>query len=181
VRIGVAPGGVGVRKGIGSMKKAYLAAAMLAATSLVVATPGQAQSCWGSEAVNAAKLRNLDIMLMVTALRCRMGADDFQPEYYDFSAAHQSELNLANGVLRAQFAGSGETAANRALDKMSTSIANGYGMGHPEMGCHELRQVTRDLASTEVQGALLDAADALVGAPAIPGGSCAMRVATVRR
>ncbi len=163
------------------MKKAYLAAAVLAATSLVSTMPAQAQSCWGPEAVNAAKLRNLDIMLMVTALRCRMGADNFQPEYYDFSAAHQAELNLANGVLRAQFTGAGITVANRALDRMSTSIANSFGMGHPDLGCHELRQITRDLANTGISGALLDAADAMVGAPMIPGGSCAMRVATVRR
>ena len=163
------------------MKNAYFAAAILAATSLVAAAPAQAQSCWGTEAVNAAKLRNLDIMLMVTALRCRMGADNFQPDYYDFSAAHQAELNVANGVLRAQFTGGGATAANRALDKMSTGIANSYGMGHPELGCHELRQITRDLTGSQLGGALLDAADALVGSPAIPGGSCALRVATVRR
>ena len=163
------------------MKKAYLAAALFAATSLVAATPAQAQSCWGSEAVNAAKLRNLDIMLMVTALRCRMGVNNFQPDYYDFSAAHQTELNGANAVLRAQFAGAGPIVANRALDKMSTSIANRYGMGHPDLGCHELRQITRDLASSGTRGGLLAAADALVGAPTIPGGSCALRMVTVRR
>lgn len=163
------------------MKRTYFAAALLAATSLVAATPAQAQSCWGTEAVNAAKLRNLDIMLMVTALRCRMGADNFQPDYYNFSAAHQAELNVANGVLRAQFTGAGATVANRALDRMSTGIANSYGMGHPDLGCHELRQITRDLTGSRLSGALLDAADALVGAPVIPGGSCAMRVATVRR
>ena len=162
------------------MKTVSFAAAMLAAASVLITTPAQAQSCWGSEAVNAAKLRNLDIMLMVTALRCRMGADNFQPDYYDFSAAHQAEFSVANSVLRAQFTGGGEIAANRALDRMSTGIANSFGLGHPELGCHELRQVTRDLATTQVRGALLDAADALVGAPAIPGGSCAMRVATVR-
>ena len=163
------------------MNRAYLAAAMLAASSLVASAPVQAQSCWGPQAVAAAKLRNLDIMLMVTALRCRKGADNFQPDYYNFSAAHQAELNVANGVLRAQFAGGGATAANRALDKMSVVIANSYGVGHPNMGCRELRQVTRDLATTRVGGALLNAADALVGQPAIPGGQCAMRVATVRR
>ena len=163
------------------MNKAYLAAAMLAASSLVATAPAQAQSCWGPQAVAAAKLRNLDIMLMVTALRCRKGADNFQPDYYKFSAAHQAELNVANGVIRAQFAGGGATAANRALDKMSVVIANSYGIGHPELGCRELRQVTRDLATTRASGALLSAADTLVGSPTIPGGSCAMRVATVRR
>jgi hypothetical protein len=163
------------------MRKSCFVAAILAVTSVVASAPAQAQACWGTEAVNAAKLRNLDIMLMVTALRCRMGADNFQPDYYAFAAAHQAELNVANGVLRAQFAGAGATAANRALDRMSTGIANSYGLGHPDLGCHELRQITRDLTDTRVGGALLDAADALVGAPPIPGGSCAMRVATVRR
>ena len=160
---------------------AALAVSALPILSLGVATPAQAAGCWGPRAVAAAKLRNLDIMLMVTALRCRMGADNFQPDYYNFSAAHQAELNVANGVLRAQFTGGGATTANRALDKMSTGIANSYGMGHPELGCSELHQITRDLAGTRVDGALLDAADALVGAPIIPGGSCALRVATVRR
>lgn len=163
------------------MRKATLAAAVLAATGIVAAMPAQAQSCWGPHAVAAAKLRNLDIMLMVTALRCRMGADNFQPDYYAFSAAHQAELNVANAVLRAQFAGGGTTAATRALDKMSVVIANSYGIGHPNLGCAELRRVTRDLAATRVSGALLDAADSLVAAPSIPGGSCAMRIATVRR
>ena len=84
-------------------------------------------------------------------------------------------------MIRAQFTGAGPTAANRALDKMSVVIANSYGIGHPNMGCSELRQVTRDLARTRTTGALLSAADTLVGSPTIPGGSCAMRVATVRR
>ncbi|MDP3676003.1 MAG: S-adenosyl-L-homocysteine hydrolase [Novosphingobium sp.] len=163
------------------MRKTTLAAAVLAATGIVATAPAQAQSCWGPQAIAAAKMRNLDIMLMVTALRCRKGPDNFQPDYYAFAAAHQAELNVANGVLRAQFTGGGTTAANRALDRMSTSIANSYGVGHPELGCGELRKVTRDLSTARTRGVLLAAADALVGAPAIPGGQCAMRVATVRR
>ena len=63
------------------MNKLIAAAAAVAACSLVASAPVQAQACWGPQAVAAAKLRNLDIMLMVTALRCRKGADDFQPDY----------------------------------------------------------------------------------------------------
>lgn len=163
------------------MRKIKFAAAVLAATGIVATAPAQGQSCWGPQAISAAKVRNLDIMLMVTALRCRKGPDNFQPDYYAFAAAHQAELNVANGVLRAQFTGGGATAANRALDRMSTSIANSYGLGHPELGCSELRKVTRDLSTSRTRGVLLAAAEALVGAPAIPGGQCAMRVATVRR
>lgn len=163
------------------MNKLIATAAALAVSSLVASAPAQAQACWGPQAVDAAKLRNLDIMLMVTALRCRMGPDNFQPEYYKFSAAHQAALNRANGTIRAQFAGTGPVAANRALDKMSVTIANSYGMGHPEMGCKQLRQVTRDLARPQAPGGLLAAADTLVGAPSVPGGQCATRVVTSRR
>ena len=163
------------------MNKFIAAAAALAASSLVATAPAQAAACWGPQAVNAAKLRNLDIMLMVTALRCRMGSDNFQPDYYKFSAAHQAELNRANGVIRAQFAGAGPAAANRALDKMSVRIANSYGTGHPELGCRELRETTRDLAATKTPGTLLAAADTLVGAPEIPAASCPARVASARR
>jgi hypothetical protein len=163
------------------MNKLIAAAAALAASSLVATAPAQAASCWGPQAVDAAKLRNLDIMLMVTALRCRMGADNFQPDYYKFSAAHQAELNRANGVIRAQFAGAGPVAANRALDKMSVVIANGYGTGHPELGCKQLKQATRELAAARTPGTLLAAANTMVGAPAIPGGQCATRVASSRR
>ena len=163
------------------MNKLTAAAAALAASSLVANAPAQASPCWGPQAVAAAKLRNLDIMLMVTALRCRKGADDFQPDYYKFAGAHQAELNRANGVLRAQFAGAGPVAANRALDKMSVVIANSYGTGHPELGCRELRGVTRDLAAARAPGTLLAAADTLVGAPTIPAGQCATRVASSRR
>jgi len=163
------------------MNKLIAAAAALAASSLVATAPAQAAACWGPQAVDAAKLRNLDIMLMVTALRCRTGADNFQPDYYKFSAAHQAELNRANGVIRAQFAGAGPAAANRALDKMSVVIANGYGTGHPNLGCKELRKITRDLAGSRAPGNLLAAADAVVVDPFMPGRACGTRLAPPTR
>ena len=163
------------------MRKFIAVAALLAASTMVASAPAQAQACWNANAVNAAKVRNLDIMLMVTALRCRMGPDNFQPDYYKFSAAHRAELNVANGMIRAQFAGAGPKAAVRALDKMSVVIANSYGTGHPNLGCKELRRITSDLAASRVPGNLLAAADALVVSPVVPGTACPTRIATVRR
>ena len=163
------------------MRKFIAVAALLAASTMVASAPAQAQACWNANAVNAAKVRNLDIMLMVTALRCRLGPDNFQPDYYKFSAAHQAELNVANGVIRAQFSGVGPKAAVRALDKMSVVIANSYGTGHPNLGCKELRRITSDLAASRVPGNLLAAADALVVSPVVPGTACPTRIATVRR
>ena len=150
--------------------------AALAVAALCVASPAQAAGCWGPRAIAAAKLRNLDIMLMVTALRCRTGPDDFQPDYYAFSAAHRGELGAANVVLNAQL-----DEVPHALDNLSTSIANSFGGGHSELGCSDLGQLTRDLTNSQVPGALLSAADALVGAPTIPATACTVRIATVRR
>ena len=72
--------------------------AALAATAMLLTAPARAAAPGDAE-----KLRRLDIMLMVTALRCRTTADNFQSDFADFEAAHLPELNdaaisVANGV-----------------------------------------------------------------------------------
>lgn len=141
---------------MGYLKKG---AAAFAAVAMLAGTPAQAQGSLEA----AEKLRRLDIMLMVTSLRCRFGADDFQADYDAFSAAHVSTMNGAARVLAAELARRhGVTGARRALDKMSTGIANGYGMGHPRLGCGELKQTTQQLAHERDDAALVAAADALI-------------------
>ncbi len=131
-----------------------------AAVSLLASAPAAASE--GTN--NAEKLRRLDIMLMVTSLRCRTGIDDFQADYGRFTAAHMSELNRANGVLRAGMAVRyGAGAANRALDRLSTTMANRYGQGHPWLGCGQLKMVANQLADMEGTPALEEAADQLLG------------------
>lgn len=98
--------------------------------------------------VKAQDVRKLDIMLMVSALRCRHGSDDFQREYEQFSTRHLPTLNDAYRTLHSQLAGQhGQTGAKRALDRLSVGMANRYGQGHPWMSCGELKALTRDLAS----------------------------------
>ena len=65
-------------------------AACLAAAGLLVSFPVSAGSFSQAE-----KLRKLDIMLMVTGLRCRNTSDNFNREYGRFTSAHMSELNAA--------------------------------------------------------------------------------------
>ena len=77
----------------------YVAAA-LAVAALLAGAPAAAQS----DLESAEKLRRLDIMLMVTALRCRFGADNFQPDYEAFSARHLTTLNAAASELRQSLA-----------------------------------------------------------------------------
>lgn len=139
--------------------KGALAAATLAVAAM---SPGGASA--GEAEVSAEKLRKLDIMLMVSSLRCRYGADNFQPEYRQFSAKHLNTLNGASRTLQADLTRRhGAKGAKRQLDKVSVGMANRYGLGHPWLGCGELKQVTRDLTAAQQRHELIAAADELLG------------------
>lgn len=134
-------------------------AAALAAAALLAGSPAAAQT----DLEAAEKLRRLDIMLMVTALRCRFGADNFQRDYEAFSARHLSTLNAAARQLtQALSARHGAQGAKRALDRLSTSMANGYGMGHPTMDCAQLKRAAQGLAYETESRNLVAAADVLL-------------------
>ena len=131
----------------------------LAAATLLAGTPAAAQA----DLESAEKLRRLDIMLMVTALRCRFGADNFQADYEAFSARHLDTLNASARELRQALSAShGAQGADRALDRLGTSMANGYGMGHPTMDCAQLKQAAQVLAYQTASQDLVPAADALL-------------------
>lgn len=124
--------------------------AALAANAALI-TPVQASA----DTTEAENIRKLDIMLMVTSLRCRTGAHDFQADYRDFSRANLLHLNRAGekmrGNLRARY---GQRGSKRALDKVSVQMANAYGDGHPWLDCKGLKKVTRDLAAAPSQAKL---------------------------
>jgi hypothetical protein len=105
----------------------------------------------------AEKLRRLDIMLMVTGLRCRVGADDFQADFASFEAHHMAELNHATRALGEELAAHG--GGSGALDRISTIMANQYGNGHPWLGCGDLKHVAHDLADAQGEEPLIATAD----------------------
>lgn len=107
----------------------------------------------------AEKLRRLDIMLMVTGLRCRAGADDFQGDFVLFEARHMPELNRAAQDLEAEGVAAGLKHDEHMVDRLSTAMANNYGNGHPWLGCHELKGLTRQLASADGEEVLIAAAE----------------------
>ncbi|GGB85984.1 hypothetical protein GCM10011494_00320 [Novosphingobium endophyticum] len=132
-------------------------AGIVAAIGLGLATPAHAASG------DAEKLRRLDIMLMVTGLRCRTTPDAFTDDYGNFSRKHLSELNAANRELREDLAKRhGAKGAVRALDRMSVVMANEYGGGHPWLSCSELREVARNLSTVQGRETLVEAADQLL-------------------
>lgn len=140
------------------MKTFKRVAASLAAASLLISVPANAAGMSQAE-----KLRRLDIMLMVTGLRCRTTAQNFQADYGRFTTAHIAELNAASNALKADLARKyGAAGANRALDKLSVTMANRYGLGHPWLNCGQLKQVAQNLANARGPGPLVEAADQLL-------------------
>jgi hypothetical protein len=145
------------------------AAASLAAFA-VLATPTTVHA---GAADDAEAVRKLDIMLMVTSLRCRRTADNFQPDYQRFSSSHLTALNAASRTLQAGLVKkSGPAGAKKALDKISVGMANEYGNGHPWLGCGELKQIAKNLASDKDSTKLAATADDLLSSR--PRGQFAM-------
>jgi hypothetical protein len=132
--------------------------AATAALTLAGAAPAHASAPGEAE-----KLRKLDIMLMVTGLRCRTTPDDFRDDFAAFESAHMGELNGAAAQLRQDLvATAGVTGAARALDRISTGMANQYGQGHPWLDCAQLKQAARVLTQIKGRDTLVEAADQLL-------------------
>ena len=136
----------------------HKAATSLAAIAMLASLPAQAGTMSSAE-----KIRRLDIMLMVTGLRCRATADDFQADFHAFEAGHLTELNAAQASLRGEMlARYGRAGADRELDRLSVSMANQFGNGHPWLGCHELKGAAQDLAQERGVAPLIAAADQML-------------------
>lgn len=134
-----------------------------AAAALTLAGAMPAQAIAGAGRSEAEQLRKLDIMLMVTGLRCRTTPDDFRADFAAFEAAHLGELNAAAAELRQGLvASAGVSGATRALDRISTGMANQYGQGHPWLDCAQLKQATRVLTKVKGRATLVEAADELL-------------------
>ncbi len=133
-------------------------AACVAAAGMVLSFPAAAGGMGQAE-----KIRRLDIMLMVTGLRCRTTRDNFQHEYGRFTTNHIGELNAAARELKADYAAKlGPAKADRALDKLSVQMANQYGQGHPWLNCGQLKQVASTLADMRGLQPLVEAANDLL-------------------
>ena len=133
-------------------------AACVAAAGMVLSFPAAAGGIGQAE-----KIRRLDIMLMVTGLRCRKTPDNFQREYGRFTTNHIGELNAAARELKADYAVRYSPAkAERALDKLSVQMANQYGQGHPWLNCGQLKHVAGTLADLRGLSSLVEAADDLL-------------------
>lgn len=144
------------------MRPFHLLGGALAAgcIALLLASPAAATS----PTQQAEDVRKLDIMLMVSSLRCRHGDDNFQADYQRFSARHLSTLNRAYRTLHGNLSRiHGTKGAKRKLDRISVGMANQYGQGHPWLNCAELKTLTSELADRPAGEDLHPTALALLG------------------
>ena len=153
-------------------------AALCALALSIIAVP--AQACWTSAEQDAAKVANLNMMMMVSALRCRKGPDDFLADYNRFVKNNNPVIGSQNAAVRSHFARiNGNGHADAAMDKFIIGIANSYGGGHQWLGCAQLKLVAQDLSLDDHSvGSLLVIAKETVDEFALSGGKCSVNIAS---
>lgn len=139
----------------------------------------QAATCWSEKAVAAAKVRDLETMLMVSALRCRLKGQDFLPQYNAFVRGSRPALVDVNDRLRRHFTGAvGASGALNAYDRYVTAIANSYGAGVEGLDCTDMESI---LGAARAAGHSITTLEALAeraqSNPVLPGGRCNLVIA----
>src|SRR3546814_3031315 len=89
--------------------------------TLSLATPAAAQSCWNGAEIKAAKVRDLQTLLMVGALQCRSSKYDVLADYNKFVRAHRATISAHNDVLKTHF-----KQAGNQRDRKSTRLNSSH-------------------------------------------------------
>jgi hypothetical protein len=151
-----------------------------AAAMVALAVPAGAvqAGCWSEGAVTAAKIRDMETMLMVSSLRCRAGNPRMLSAYNAFVRQSRPALTQANDQLRAHFAPAGGL---NAYDRYVTSIANRYGAGAEGLDCGDFASILSAAAAERGSYVgLARLADSANVDPVLRGGRCPVKVATRR-
>lgn len=140
----------------------------------VFASQAQA-ACWNKDETSAANIRELQSMLMVTALRCQAAGHGLMGDYNAFVVANRATLGTMNDRLKAHFIHAmGPVAGEHAYDSFTTSMANGYGSAASDGAlCAAAASLAREAAlmAGSMEGLLL-LADHQGLVARIPDGPC---------
>ena len=140
-------------------------------------TPVQA-ACWSEAAVSAAKVRDLETMLMVSSLRCKAANNALLTQYNRFVRDSRTALTAVNDTLRSQFVNSGGL---NAYDRYVTAIANRYGAGAEGLSCNDMTSI---LSAAEAAGGSLAGLTRLANdagvEPKLAGTRCSRAIAAVK-
>lgn len=153
--------------GSGKMLAAAAAAAMIFSGSASAA-------CWSPRAIEAAKVRDFETMLMVATLRCRTQGVSMGEDYNRFVREKRAVLVAVNDELRTQTAdGRTGRAALDAYDRFVTAIANSHGAGTGRYVCEDFRAMVKAAnAAASDRTALLALAVEAGSDPVLPTKRC---------
>lgn len=147
---------------------------LIGVTAAFAATQAQAATCWSTQAVEAAQVRDFETMLMVSALRCRNTGMNFLSDYNSFIRSKRTALTQVNDELRSHFqkAAAGKAALD-AYDRFVTQLANSYGAGTEGLDCADMASLMRAAnAAASTRAALVTLAQRAGAAPRLPNNSC---------
>ncbi|MEH3108296.1 MAG: hypothetical protein PGN09_13785 [Sphingomonas fennica] len=146
------------------------------AAAALAAVPVQAQAaCWGAEDAASARVRDLQSMLMVAALRCQAAGFDISGDYNGFVNDNRGAIVAANDALKRRFIRlEGAVAGQAAYDRFTTRLANAYGAGRSTAAdCATAGVIARDarMMANDRAGLLL-VADHAGLVTDVEGGAC---------
>jgi hypothetical protein len=162
--------------GIGGLGRvALIGVAMLSLMSAQAQAQAQAQRCWAPALVEAAQIKEFEIMLMVATLRCQARGTDLSTSYNRFIAAHRPALRaVGEEIVRALGRSHGGKAALRAYDRLGVLMANRYGNGIPGLECEDFRLMIAEAETTpQGRGGLVGLARRAGMDPTLPAPRCA--------
>lgn len=159
-------------------KTGGIAAAAMAVS--LIAAP--AQACWTNAEQDAARIANLNQMLMVSALRCRFGSDNFLDDYNRFVRSNNDVLAGQHAVIKGRYARTtGAKAAVGELDRFMIGLANYHGGGNGSPDCPKLKSLSKGLAKgrNDVHSLAL-LAEEHAGVPRQAAQACSVSIAARR-
>ena len=152
-----------------------------AAIAMSLAMPAQASmSCWNESAVAAARVRDLQSRLMVSALRCRATGIDILGAYNEFVRSNRATIQAANTVIMGQFSRAYGDGAQTEYDRFTTALANAYGADSTSGEvCAEAASTAAEAVAAEGDMTRLVEIEERLGAtPVLPGGQCSTTFAS---
>lgn len=149
-------------------------ATCVAALALVATGTAHASACWDAPSIGAARISELETMLMVTSLRCRAKGFDFHESYERFADTYKDAFGAAQTALRTHFGASGSEEGRRAYDSYLIGVANFYGIGKTDADtCHAFEAVNKELGGVAAKPGLIPLmAMEMVRDPQIAGTRC---------
>lgn len=150
--------------------KAACAAASLALATGAAASP----TCWTPQEIEAARVRDLQTIMMVGALRCSAAGYNTAFGYDRFVVRHRSALVQHNETLKNYFIRTAGRGGQRGYDSFTTALANAHSSESSDMRsyCDRVDSLVR--ASLTVQpGDLVFFAEEVSERPFGVGETCA--------